>query len=61
MYFRLYTLAASPEYIQPLRNEIKEAMADNDGIITSRALQAMKKLDSFMKETLRFHALGFCK
>ena len=36
-------------------------MADNNGIITSRALQAMMKLDSFMKETLRFHGLGFGK
>jgi cytochrome P450 len=61
VYFSLYTLATSPEYIQPLREEIKAAMADNDGIITSRALQAMMKLDSFMKETLRFHGLGFGK
>ncbi|KAF2798515.1 cytochrome P450 monooxygenase-like protein [Melanomma pulvis-pyrius CBS 109.77] len=55
----LYSLAASPEYIPPLREEIRAAMAANDGIITSRALQSMEKLDSFMKETIRFNGLGF--
>lgn len=34
-------------------------MAANDEIITSRALQSMEKLDSFMKETIRFYGLGF--
>lgn len=58
---RLYTLAGATEYIQPLREEIKAAMTDNDGIITSRALQSMVKLDSFMKETIRFNGLGFSK
>ncbi|KAF2712037.1 cytochrome P450 monooxygenase-like protein [Pleomassaria siparia CBS 279.74] len=55
----LYTLAVKPEYIQPLREEIRAAMAENDGVITSRALQSMEKLDSFMKETIRFDGLGF--
>ena len=34
-------------------------MADNGGIITSKALQQMEKLDSFMKETVRFYPPGF--
>ncbi|KAF2017328.1 cytochrome P450 monooxygenase-like protein [Aaosphaeria arxii CBS 175.79] len=55
----LYTLAVKPEYIEPMRDEIRQAMADNDGIITSRALQKMEKLDSFMKETMRFYPAGF--
>jgi hypothetical protein len=59
LYSSLYTLAGATEYIPPLREEIRAAMADNDGIITSRALQSMLKLDSFMKETIRFHGLGF--
>jgi hypothetical protein len=38
-----------------LREEIKTVLAQNDGIFTSKALQAMTKLDSFLKETLRVY------
>ncbi|KAF2268140.1 cytochrome P450 monooxygenase-like protein [Lojkania enalia] len=55
----LYTLAATPEYIEPLRQEIRTVMADNGGIITSRALQQMQKLDSYMKEVFRVYPPGF--
>ncbi|EIT73590.1 hypothetical protein Ao3042_10466 [Aspergillus oryzae 3.042] len=51
----LYNLAVSPEYMQPLREEICKAISDNDGTLTLRALQQMEKLDSFMKETIRFY------
>ncbi|XP_014550059.1 hypothetical protein COCVIDRAFT_116609 [Bipolaris victoriae FI3] len=51
----LYTLAAMPEYTQPLREEIRDAMHENDGVINSRALQSMIKLDSYMKEVTRLH------
>ncbi|BAE65635.1 unnamed protein product [Aspergillus oryzae RIB40] len=51
----LYNLAVSPEYMQPLREEICKAISDNDGTLTSRALQQVEKLDSFMKETIRFY------
>ncbi|KAH7090346.1 ent-kaurene oxidase [Paraphoma chrysanthemicola] len=54
----LYTLAVTPEYIQPLREEIRAAMAEADGIITSRALQQMEKLDSYMKEVMRLWPPG---
>lgn len=54
----LYTLAVTPEYIQPLREEIREVIADNGGTITSRALQQMEKLDSYMKEVMRFYPPG---
>ncbi|KAB8207568.1 cytochrome P450 [Aspergillus parasiticus] len=50
----LYNLAVSPEYMQPLREEIRKVISDNDGTLTSRALQQMEKLESFMKETIRF-------
>ncbi|OOO08043.1 cytochrome P450 [Aspergillus oryzae] len=42
----LYNLAVSPEYMQPLREEICKAISDNDGTLTSRALQQVEKLDS---------------
>jgi hypothetical protein len=56
----LYNLAVTPEYLQPLREEIRTAIADN-GSITTRALQQMEKLDSYMKETMRFYPAGFSK
>jgi hypothetical protein len=54
----IYTLAVTPEYIQPLREEIRNAMNDNDGQITTRALQQMVKLDSYMKEVTRVYPPG---
>jgi hypothetical protein len=47
--------------VQPLREEIRTAIANNDGHITTRALQQMEKLDSYMKETMRFYPAGFSK
>lgn len=54
----LYTLAVTPEYIEPLREEIRQALNNNDGVITSRALQQMEKLDSYMKEVTRLYPPG---
>lgn len=55
------SLAATPEYIQPLREEIASVIADNGGKITSRALQQMVKLDSYMKEVVRMYPPSMCK
>ncbi|KAJ4355937.1 uncharacterized protein N0V89_003962 [Didymosphaeria variabile] len=55
----LYTLAVSTEYIEPLREEIRQVMGENGDTISTRALQQMMKLDSFMKETVRFYPPGF--
>jgi len=54
----LYTLVSTPEYIKPLRDEIRQAMADNGGTITFPALQQMQRLDSYMKEAIRFYPTG---
>jgi len=48
-----YNLAVHPEMADVLRDEIKTVLAENGGVFTSAALQSMKKLDSFLKETLR--------
>ncbi|KAM5366233.1 hypothetical protein ACJZ2D_010661 [Fusarium nematophilum] len=50
-----YDLAAMPDLRTQLREEIREALSQSDGIFTSNALQSMKKMDSFLKETLRVH------
>ncbi|KAH7012740.1 cytochrome P450 [Microdochium trichocladiopsis] len=51
----LYDLVALPDFIDELREEAKKALAENEGVFTSAALQSMKKMDSFLKETLRLH------
>ncbi|WYZ35209.1 hypothetical protein EsH8_I_001485 [Colletotrichum jinshuiense] len=54
----LYTLAAMPELVPILREDVQLALADSNGVFTSSAMQNMKKLDSFLKETMRYYALG---
>ncbi|KAF4944142.1 hypothetical protein FSARC_14749 [Fusarium sarcochroum] len=50
-----YDLAALPELRTELRDEIRGALSQSGGLFTSNALQSMKKMDSFLKETLRVH------
>jgi len=57
----VFTLAVTPEYMQPLREEIRNAMANNDGKITTRTLQQLVKLDSYMKEVTRHYPPGASK
>jgi cytochrome P450 len=53
-----YNIAAYPQYLPELRDEIRSVLAESDGVFTSTALQAMKKLDSFLKETMRLDPAG---
>jgi cytochrome P450 len=57
----LYTLATTPEYIGPLREEIQRVLSENDGQLSTRALQQMEKLDSYMKEVNRVYTPGLSK
>lgn len=57
----IYTLAATPEYIPGLREEIRTAMAANGGSLTAKALQQMLKLDSYMREVNRYYPIGLRK
>ena len=41
-----------------LREDVQQALAETDGVFTNIAMQNMKKLDSFLKETLRVYPLG---
>ncbi|KAI0076796.1 cytochrome P450 [Panus rudis PR-1116 ss-1] len=52
----IYNLAAYPEYLKPLREEV-EAVVKEEGW-TKAAMQKMKKLDSFMRESQRMSGLG---
>ncbi|KAF2218406.1 cytochrome P450 [Elsinoe ampelina] len=53
-----YSLAVTPQYIDELRTEIREAVADSGGTMDSKALSEMIKLDSYMKEVFRVYNFG---
>jgi cytochrome P450 len=56
----VYDLCEHPEYITPLRKEIREVSTAYP-TLDKRALGRMRKLDSFMKESLRFNPLLLSK
>ncbi|GJJ07764.1 hypothetical protein Clacol_001969 [Clathrus columnatus] len=51
--FALYTLAAEPYYLQPMREEIERVIAEEGW--TKTAMTKMHNLDSFLKESMRFN------
>ncbi|KAM0239606.1 hypothetical protein ACHAP5_008177 [Fusarium lateritium] len=53
-----YTLASMPELVPILREDVEQALQVTNGEFTNSSIQNMKKLDSFLKEILRFHTLG---
>ncbi|KAI2697753.1 hypothetical protein CBS147332_8736 [Penicillium roqueforti] len=53
----MYDLAAYPEYIQPLRDEIL-AVAAEDGVLKKTSLLKLKLMDSVMKESQRTNPLS---
>ncbi|TEB39793.1 cytochrome P450 [Coprinellus micaceus] len=55
----LFDLAARPEYIQPLREEIEEVISQHGW--TKDAFSRMHKLDSVIKESSRLGGLNFRK
>ncbi|KAM5541327.1 hypothetical protein V8D89_004881 [Ganoderma adspersum] len=52
----LYHLAEDPELLQPLREEI-QACISSDGWATT-AMGSMRKLDSILREALRYHGIS---
>ena len=52
----IYDLAARPECIQPLREEIEPIIAAEGW--TKAAMAKMWKLDSFLKECMRYNGIG---
>lgn len=52
----IYNLVSHPEYIKPLRDEIEELISTYGWEKT--AVVKMRKLDSFLKETLRLHPVN---
>ncbi|KAI0774403.1 cytochrome P450 [Fomes fomentarius] len=52
----LYDLGARPEYIKPLREEIEPILAAEGW--TKTAMSKMWKLDSFLKESMRYNGIS---
>jgi cytochrome P450 len=55
----IFDLCAMPQYLAPLREEIQTTVAEEGGW-TLAAVQKMKKLDSFLKESQRVNHPGLC-
>lgn len=55
----IYNLAAYPEYLEPLREEIQSVMLE-EGIWTKKRVMKMRKLDSFIRESMRLHPFVQC-
>jgi hypothetical protein len=53
----LFDLAARPEYIELLREEISTALNTSNGKWNQDLLNRLKKMDSFMKESQRVNAV----
>lgn len=53
----IFDLAARPEYLDPLREEVLRVFHEEGGKFTKRGVMNMRKLDSFMKESLRLNPL----
>lgn len=49
----IYDLAARPEYLVPLREEILGVLQEEGGAFTKAGMLKMRKLDSFLKESQR--------
>ncbi|KZL83760.1 cytochrome p450 monooxygenase [Colletotrichum incanum] len=65
--FALYDLLSRPEYIDPLRKEIEQVMAQDGAergengelFLSKTSLSKLKKLDSFIKESQRTSPMNF--
>ena len=55
----LYDIATRPEYVEPMRKEL-EAMIREEGL-SKVSIGKLRKLDSFIKESLRLSPIGACK
>jgi cytochrome P450 len=54
----LYDLTSRPEYIEPLREEIKQVLAADNGKLVKKSMTKLRKLDSFIKESQRVNPAG---
>ncbi|PAV15395.1 cytochrome P450 [Pyrrhoderma noxium] len=53
----LYHLAARPEFVAPLREEVEKVVAEEGW--SKASMQKLRKIDSFLRETLRYRGIDF--
>lgn len=51
----IFNLATYPEYIPILKEEIDTVLEESGGVWTLDSMSKLKKMDSFMKESLRYN------
>ena len=51
----LFDLCARPHLVEPLRLEAEAVLAESDGRWQLKTIKQLKRLDSFLKESLRFN------
>jgi len=54
----LYDIAARPEYIAPLREELERVLREDNGKLIKTSMTKLRKLDSIIKESQRFSPVG---
>ena len=54
----VFDLVAHPEYIEPLRDEVKRVRESDGNAWTKAGIAKLVKMDSFMKESQRFRPPG---
>lgn len=57
----LFDLAARPEYLEPLREELAQVLTGDPTLTNKVSLLKLKKMDSFIKESQRMNPLGLSK
>lgn len=54
----VFDLVTHPEYIEPLRDEVRRVKASDGDAWTKASITKLIKMDSFMKESQRFRPPG---
>ncbi len=55
----VFDLVSHPEYIEPLRDELRRVQAEDGSDVWTRAsIAKLRKMDSFLKESQRFRPPG---
>lgn len=57
----MYDLIQYPDHIEPLREEWKRILAEQNGEFNKNTLSKLEKLDSFLKESQRHKPTGSSK
>lgn len=58
----LFNLAGRPEYIEPLREELRMVIEEEgEQSLSPQALGKLHKLDSFLKESQRHRSQNICQ